>query len=236
MKKLLKRPELIGKKILFVMAHPDDESFLAAGTAYRNAMAGGTNFLICATSGEKGRSHLLAPVTESELKRIRKSELREVCNFLKVKRLIFLELPDGGLKGKRPLLYKKVLELASVLRPDYILSFDRDGVSGHLDHITISSVSKQAAKKIRVSFVGCCAPPVLAKNFGKTLLLRRKFGKYSAAVEHVRPNLIIKIDPKVKMKALGFHKSQLDQGNPFNNLGSHGRRQIMNYEYFRTYR
>ena len=44
------------KKILLVFAHPDDESFAAAGTVAKYVKAGWEVDLICATRGEKGEA------------------------------------------------------------------------------------------------------------------------------------------------------------------------------------
>jgi len=60
----------LGKRLLVVTAHPDDESFLASGTMLANANAGGNNFVFCATLGERGKSHLEQAVTEADGARV----------------------------------------------------------------------------------------------------------------------------------------------------------------------
>src|SRR5262249_20573786 len=90
---LMKR--ILGKKILFVTAHPDDESYLAAGTMLKNYAAGGTNFVACATFGEKGKSHMKTKVTASQLKLVREKELMTVSKFLNVHTLLMAGLPDA---------------------------------------------------------------------------------------------------------------------------------------------
>jgi len=45
--------DFLGKTLLFVVAHPDDESFTSAGTMWQNRLAGGKNYIICATYGKK---------------------------------------------------------------------------------------------------------------------------------------------------------------------------------------
>jgi len=53
----------LGSKILVFTAHPDDESYLAAGTIYENTRRGGKTFLVCATGGELGSAHLKKPIS-----------------------------------------------------------------------------------------------------------------------------------------------------------------------------
>ena len=49
-----KELNILGRKIVWLFAHPDDECYLAAGTIYENYRNGGENYLICATAGEQG--------------------------------------------------------------------------------------------------------------------------------------------------------------------------------------
>ena len=75
MKSTLLKANFLGKKILVITAHPDDESFFAAGTIYKNQRLGGKTFLICGTAGEKGSGHLKKKLTEKQLAAMRKKEL-----------------------------------------------------------------------------------------------------------------------------------------------------------------
>ena len=85
---------ILGEKILFVTAHPDDESYQAAGTMLKNHQAGGASYVACATFGEKGRSHIKRKVTLGQLKILRKKELLLVSKFLKVSGLLMPGLPE----------------------------------------------------------------------------------------------------------------------------------------------
>src|SRR5262245_7974418 len=88
---------ILGKKILFVTAHPDDERYGAAGTILRNHEAGGITYVACATFGERGRSHLKRKATHRQLKALRKKELVAASKYLKVSELLMPGLPDTGL-------------------------------------------------------------------------------------------------------------------------------------------
>ena len=122
----------LGKTLLVFTAHPDDETFGMAGTIYKNQRLGGKTFIICATLGEKGSSHLSKPLSEHALKKMRKKELERAARFLKVSDVHLLNLPDGKLETFGPRLFREGLRIAKMMQPDAILSFGKYGMSGHL--------------------------------------------------------------------------------------------------------
>ncbi len=91
---------ILGKHILFVTAHPDDESFLAAGLMHANYTAGWKNYLLCATHGEKGRAHLENHVEDDDLKNIRQAELSCASKLLRLQNYELMDLGDGKLPLK----------------------------------------------------------------------------------------------------------------------------------------
>ncbi len=144
----------LGKNLLFLVAHPDDESFSSAGTIWENHRRGGKNYIVCATLGERGKSHIERQVTQARLKKIRKQELSAVARFLKVDDLYFFNFPDTKVKDHIPALTIKTEQLIKKIAPDYILSFGPDGMSGHLDHIAVGAVAQKLAKKLKISVFG----------------------------------------------------------------------------------
>lgn len=222
----------LGKKLLFVVAHPDDESFIAAGAIYENQKRGGKNYIICATYGEQGKAHLKTPVSLNQLKHIRKKEIQQVAKFLKTDGLYFLNFPDTKLINHQAQLTAKVEKLAKKIKPDYILSFGQDGISGHLDHITIGQVAKKIAKKFKTPFVAFAASPAIRNNF-ENITARRKHGKYKKSIRHALPNLKLKVNYKVKQKTLSFHKSQAGPSTLSAGFRHSIRKSFLTYEYFR---
>ena len=111
----------LGKKLLFVVAHPDDESFTASGTIWENHLAGGKNFILCATLGEQGKSHLKKPVSQSKLKQIRKQEITQTAKFLKVDRLMFLALPDTKVGQHQSRLAAKIIKTAKKTKTGFYI-------------------------------------------------------------------------------------------------------------------
>lgn len=220
----------LGKRLLFVTAHPDDESYAVAGTIMRNYKAGGQSFLICATLGEKGKSHLKKKVTNAALKKIRKDELVKVQQLLKIHSVKLLGLSDTKLKDQQVQLYKKVRQAVSKTPCDYILSFGPDGLTGHQDHIAIGAVATKVAREFKIPFVSFHTPPSYYKH-QNLINRRRRFGVYTKKQVIPKTNLKIKIDPHLKRRAIGLHKSQFTK-DPFALIPKEVVKDLLNYEYF----
>lgn len=133
------------KKLLFVYAHPDDETFGNGGTIAKLNEQGVEVSLISATSGCKGKSGEYTFETREQLAQHREGELRKACDILGVKNLILYRYPDGGLKDvDQDELSEKVYQDMIKLKPDVVVTFPPDGVTAHLDHIAISSATDKA--------------------------------------------------------------------------------------------
>ncbi|OPA74125.1 PIG-L domain-containing protein [Paenibacillus selenitireducens] len=133
------------KRWLFVFAHPDDESFAAGGTIAKLSSAGHEVFLACATSGCRGKSGEFQFATREELARFREQELRGACSVLGIADLILYRYPDGELNSlDLETLAHRIQSTILELKPDVILTFPPDGVTGHPDHIAISAAVVKA--------------------------------------------------------------------------------------------
>ena len=226
---------VLGKKLLFITAHPDDESYASAGTIWANYIASGESFVICATFGEKGRSHLLKPLTLAQLKKKRKAEIQAACRFLKVKQLFLLDLPDGGVKNHRQIAFQKILPVVRKIKPDCIISFGKDGMSGHLDHIAIGEIARKISQRERIPFIAYAPSPARVKLLRRSPHIfksRRKHGKYARKIIYSAPNIKIKVSAKIKIKAVGFHKSQLGGKKPYSHLPEAVKKEWLKHEYF----
>jgi LmbE family N-acetylglucosaminyl deacetylase len=222
----------LGKRIVVVTAHPDDEG-LAAGTMYENHKAGGETFLICATYGEKGKSHLSKPVSDAALKKIRADELLKAAKVLKIDKVFFLGLPDAAVKENAKKLFEKSLAIVSDIRPDYILGFGPDGVSAHWDHITAGKAAARVAKKLKIPFAAfTLSDDAITHREKESFLARRKFGKYAGIPKLRKGNIKIKVDAAIKRKAMSNHKSQFGAAGPFSMLSKRAQDKMFGYEYF----
>jgi LmbE family N-acetylglucosaminyl deacetylase len=221
----------LGKRIVVFTAHPDDEQ-LAAGTMYKNHQMGGETFLLCATSGEKGKSHLAKPVSDAALARLRRNELLKVAKVLKIDNVIFLGFPDANVRKNEKQLYEKSLPIIAKIKPEYILSFGPDGMSGHWDHITAGKVALRIAKKLKIPLAAFTMSAASRKARMKFVLARRKFGSYAGIPKHRKGDITIKIDGAVKRRAMRHHVSQFGGATPFAGLPKVLRDKIFSYEHF----
>lgn len=134
------------KTVVCVFAHPDDESFGPSGTIYKLAEKNDV-YILCATKGQAGQDS--RSETSVRLTTQRANELRRSAKHLGVKKVYFLGFKDGTLSNN---LYHKLAEKISYhlkhLRPELIITFEPQGVSGHIDHITVSMTTTFVAKKL----------------------------------------------------------------------------------------
>jgi LmbE family N-acetylglucosaminyl deacetylase len=222
----------LGKRIAVLTAHPDDEG-LAAGTMYENHKAGGETFLICATYGEKGKSHLKKPVSDARLKKIRKDELLKAARVLKIKKVLFLGFPDAGVRERKRELFEAMEKAVRTIASDQILSFGPEGISAHWDHITVGAAAARVAKKLKIPIATFTLSDAMIKErLKRSFVARRKFGKYAGIPQHRKANIRIKIDPMIKVKAMRNHRSQFGNAGPFPQLPERVRRTMFQYEYF----
>ena len=123
--------------ILSIWAHPDDETFLAAGVMAAAADRGDRVVCISATAGERGTSDPEAwPPTR--LGRRRHWEAAAAMAVLGVGEHRILGLPDGALADHDGDGLALVGDLLDEIEPDTILTFGPDGMTFHPDHVAVS--------------------------------------------------------------------------------------------------
>lgn len=122
---------------VLLLAHPDDETFFAAGTIARCVADGLRVGLLCATRGERGATGGLC--TAEELPRVREGELREAARILGIDELEILPFADQQL-ALAPMdeMRRAVVGMLRRMRPEVVLTFDPDGSNRHTDHIAMS--------------------------------------------------------------------------------------------------
>jgi LmbE family N-acetylglucosaminyl deacetylase len=229
---MTKPKHFLGTRIVVFTAHPDDEG-IAGGTMYENYKAGGETFLICATYGEKGKSHLAKPVSDATLKKIRRDELLKAAKVLKINEVIFLGLPDAKVKENAKKLYEKSLPIIKEIDPDCILSFGPDGISAHWDHITTGKVAMRISKKLKIPLAAFTLSDERIASMRKEFFLaRRKFGVYNGIPKHRKGDIKIKVDAAIKRKAMRNHVSQFGTAGPFSQLPKKVAEKMLAYEHF----
>jgi LmbE family N-acetylglucosaminyl deacetylase len=139
-----------GRRLMAVLAHPDDESLGVGGTLAKYASEGVDVFLLTATRGDGGRfrghrSDDHRHPGPFELARIREAELRAAAAVLGVREVSVLDYRDQHLDRANPreAVERIVRELRRV-RPDIVVTFGPDGAYGHPDHIAICQFTTAA--------------------------------------------------------------------------------------------
>lgn len=130
--------------ILSVWAHPDDETYLAGGIMAAASDAGQRVVCVSATAGERGTPDAVSWPPD-RLGRVRQWEAAAAMAILGVGDHRFLGLGDGSLAMiDHEAGVALVGELLDEVRPDTILTFGPDGITGHPDHVTISRWTTEA--------------------------------------------------------------------------------------------
>jgi LmbE family N-acetylglucosaminyl deacetylase len=122
--------------ILGVWAHPDDEAYLSAGLMAL-ARAGGQRVVIVSlTAGELGTDD--PDLRGRRLASHRRAELAASLSHLGVEEHHVLGLPDGGCAalGDGPGA-ALVGQWIDEVRPDTVVTFGPEGLTGHPDHLAV---------------------------------------------------------------------------------------------------
>lgn len=143
--------------ILWILAHPDDESFGGAGMFAWARQQGIATGLVCATRGEVGAISDPALATPITLGAVREQELRGAMNVVELTDLRLMGYRDSGMAGTpenddpRALINAPREETIAhlvgqirELRPETVITFGPDGVYGHPDHVYIGDVASEA--------------------------------------------------------------------------------------------
>src|SRR3989338_215960 len=117
-------------KVIFIFAHPDDETFSSGGTIAKLAQKGVTIKLITATKGEEGQLGNPPIATKDNIAEIREKELKNAAKILGISKIYFLGFKDGSLPMiSIKKLSRKVLEILTVEKPDIVVTFGKEGAS-----------------------------------------------------------------------------------------------------------
>ena len=133
------------KSALFIYAHPDDESFGAAGTIALLRAKGWRVVLACATLGDKGKCGEPALCKPEELGALRERELRDAACVLDISEIHLLGYKDKELAAAPPdEMRRKLVGLIRAEAPDAVFTFDPNGFNVHPDHVAISRFTSDA--------------------------------------------------------------------------------------------
>lgn len=145
------------KRLLAVLAHPDDETFGMGGTLALYARRGVAVYLVCATRGEVGDVDPILLEGFQSIGERREHELRCAAEHLGLAGVYFLGYRDSGMPGSpennhpqalaaAPVeeVAAKVIHYIRMLRPQVVLTFDPIGGYRHPDHIAVHRATVKA--------------------------------------------------------------------------------------------
>ena len=148
--------------VLFVHAHPDDESIATGGTIARTVAEGQRVDLVTCTDGAEGEIH--DPTLDPEEARPRLAEIRRAELACSLEALgggaihhHLLGYRDSGMMGTdangHPDSFwqadieeatSRLVEIVREARPAAIVSYDENGNYGHPDHINAARIAREA--------------------------------------------------------------------------------------------
>ena len=145
------------RRLLAVLAHPDDETFGMGGTLAMYASQGYEVYLVCATRGEVGEVDPKFLEGFASIGDRREHELRCAAEWLGLKDVIMLGYRDSGMPGSpdnqhpQALAFQPLEKVAGdvthyirLLKPQVVLTFDPIGGYRHPDHIAIQKATERA--------------------------------------------------------------------------------------------
>jgi len=115
------KPHPDAKKVLLIMAHPDDAELSSAGTLIKWIAEGKKVRYIVCTTGDKGTKD--TKMTPFQLAEIREKEQREAASVLGITELTFLRHADGELEHNASFRNEIVL-LIRKFQPQIIITHD----------------------------------------------------------------------------------------------------------------
>ena len=153
--------------VLFVHAHPDDESMASGGTIARLVAEGVHVDLVTCTDGAEGEIH--DPTLDPEEARPRLAAIRReelACSLEALGggaiRHHLLGYRDSGMMGTDANVHpdsfwqadidaatRRLVEIVREARPAVIVSYDENGNYGHPDHINAARIAREAYRASR---------------------------------------------------------------------------------------
>ena len=243
------------RRLLAVLAHPDDECFGTGGALALYAAQGVSVSLICATRGEVGEISDPALATPETLGQVREQELRESCRVLGINEPVLLDYRDSGMAGtadnNHPAslnqaspdeVIGKLSQLMGQLKPQVVVTFEPNGGYGHPDHIAIyrhavaafQSLDKGlgypklyyvAIPRSRIKMMVAHAPP-------DSPFHQRDPETMGTPDEDITTEIDVSAFLDIKLKSMACHRTQMQPDGPFSRLSPEMTARIMGTEHF----
>jgi LmbE family N-acetylglucosaminyl deacetylase len=155
------------KRVACAFAHPDDDTYGVGGSLAKHAGSDLELTVIMTTSGEAGQIADPSLATRDTLASVREDEDRSSWSALGLDPTIqFLRYADGGVADvPQESLVAVFLEILQEARPDVVMTFGPDGITGHADHVAVGAAATAAFHAARAAgaegfrrLLHCCIP------------------------------------------------------------------------------
>lgn len=222
------------KRILIILAHPDDPEFFLGGTIAHWVEAGHEVSYLLLTKGERGISETY-PDGEP-LKSVRMEEQKNAAAYLGVQDISYLDFPDGYLEVNLENRRQLVAEIRK-RQPDIVVGCDPQTL---FHHFYVNHPDHRAAGQLVVDAVFPAAGnaaffPEQLQNGTKTTQIQELW--LSLTVE---PNIILDVSHQWerRLEALKNHASQIGDPEAFVQKWTERRREFSGSEdgYFEQFR
>jgi LmbE family N-acetylglucosaminyl deacetylase len=214
-------------RLLAIFAHPDDETFRPGGTLTLLARRGVRVHVLTATRGQAGSCGDPPRCSRDELPAMREHELRCACAALGIEPPRLLDYQDGHLaEADAEVIIDQILSVVREVRPQVMLSFGPDGLSGHADHIAIGRVAAEAFRRADdvAALYTLTVPRSLADRLEMTQV-------HAVPDESIALNIDVSSVWKTKLAAMRCHATQRSS-TPLLSASDERQRLFFGNEYF----
>ena len=246
---------------MVVVAHPGDEAFGFGGAIASAAAEGAYVVVVCVTRGwfdsrlsvasplpgGKNRDVKDAAINWRNIDTVREDELRRSVAVLGVRVVRMLDYAEGDLdRADFDQLVGRIVEPIRMHRPEVVVSFGPDGITGDADHIVLSRAVRAAYDRAAepLSYEDDLEEDQVAWRAAKLYQLvvpptsMAALGERVAADEYgsrVEPTLGLELGDfaQLKLAAISRHVSQTGSAGPFHDWGSEARDAFLATEHYR---
>lgn len=207
--------------ILGIWAHPDDEAYLSGGLMASARDAGSRVVCVTATRGELGTPDPVA-WPPRRLAAERTVELARCLEILGVTEHHWLGCRDGECAAAPASdVVGRVCEVIERIRPDTVLTFGPDGITGHPDHQVVSGWATAAFEGAAPSGARLLYAAVAERRVPRWTALGDRLGVYLAGYPVTTPTgglaVDLVLDPDTaarKVAALAAQTTQRPGSSP----------------------
>ncbi|MGH2402200.1 MAG: PIG-L family deacetylase [Candidatus Limnocylindria bacterium] len=244
-----------------MVAHPGDEAFGFGGAIASAAASGAYVVVVCVTRGwfdarlsvasplpgGKNRDVKTDAINWRNIDTVREDELRRSVALLGVRVVRMLDYAEGDLDREDfDLLVGRIVEPIRMHRPEVILSFGPDGVTGDTDHVIVSRAVRAAYDRAAeplayeddleedqvawraAKLYDLVVPPSAVAALGDRLPAEGYGSPVEATVALELGELA-----QLKLAAITRHVSQTGSAGPFHDWGSERREAWLGTEHYR---